>query len=363
MKYPSWVLPLTIGTSFLITLGAVCGGSTGADGGVFKSVDQGQTWEQKVYAGESGRRTLTIASLNTTLLMQDPSNPQNLFLGTEETGLWYSGNFGEQWGQIQALSTGKVRGVVFDPLTPTTIFVLRDNQIARSTDSGTSWEVVYTETSGRVVVNMGIHPNSPNILFAGIENGKVIRSTDGGVNWSVALSESRKPMTRVIINPSSPEIIYALELEENLWRSTDGGTTWIPLYTNDHILQVRGTGEMQRLAMASQSPSTIYLIAENVGLIRSDDNGENWQQVNTLVGRDVTQITSFQVDPNDSDILWMGVGHFIHVSYDRGSTWNVIETFPSSRQIVFFAFDSQDPKTMFAGTRAVPDEGGLLSPK
>lgn len=349
-------------TAAVIGLGQVCGGGI-SDGGVFKSSDRGQTWEQKVFVSQQGRNTVTISDLNTTLLSQDPSNPANIFLGTEADGMFFTGNAGDQWGQVTQISTGKVRGVIFDPITPTTIYVLKDNQILKSIDAGATWEVVYTETSGKVIVYMDLNHQSTNILFAGLENGKVIRSTDGGNNWSVVLSQPRQPILRVLVNPISPNIVYALELEEDLWRSMDSGVTWEQLYNQDHILQARGTGSLLRLIMDTKNPSTIYLLAENVGLIRSDDNGENWSQVNTLVGRDAETITAFLVDPYDSNTLWMGVGHFIHTSYDRGATWTVNEAFPSARDIVFFHVDQQEQTTLYAGTRAVAEEGGLFGPK
>ncbi len=350
-------------TAAVIGLGQICGGASVSDGGIFKSVDRGQTWEQKVFVSQQGRKTLTISDLNTTILSQDPSNPANIFIGTEADGMFFSGNGGDQWGQVTQINTGKVRGIVFDPLTPTTLYVLRDNQILKSIDAGTTWETIYTETSGKVMVFMDLNRQSPNILFAGLEHGKIIRSTDGGVNWSVILAEPRQPILRVLLNPTSPNIMYALEREKDLWRSSDNGVTWEKLYNHDHILQVAGAGRPLRLIMDTKNPSTIYLIAENIGLIRSDDNGDNWTLVNTLVGRDADTMTAFLVDPSDSNTLWLGVGHFIHVSYDRGATWTVNEAFPSTRDIVFFSVDQQDSTLLYAGTRAVEEEGGLFGPK
>lgn len=350
-------------TAAILGLGQACGGGGVSDGGVFKSSDRGQTWEQKVFVSQQGRKSVTISNLNTTLLSQDPTHSANIFLGTESDGLFFSANAGDQWGQVTQINSGKVRGVIFDPSTPSTIYVLRGNQILKTVDAGTIWDTVYTETSGKVIVHMGLNPQAPNTLFAGLENGKVIRSTDGGTNWSVILAQPRQPILRVLVNPTSPNIIYAMELEKDLWRSTDSGVTWEQLYTYDHILQVRGTGNVLRIVMDSKNPSTIYLIAENVGLIRSDDNGNNWTQVNTLIGKDAETISSFLVDPSDSNTLWMGVGHFIHVSYDRGATWTVNDAFPSARDIVFLSVDQQDPNILYAGTKAVEEEGGFFGPK
>lgn len=355
------VIILSLSSVVLLSLGAACS-NTQADGGVFKSSDRANTWEQKTFAGQTGRKQLSISGFNTTLVSQDPTNPATLFLGTEENGLWYSGNAGDQWGQVAQISSGKIRGVVFDTTTPTTIYVLQDNKILKTLDAGTTWETVYTETSGKVIINLALNPQSTSLMYAGLENGKVIRSTDGGLNWSVILSEAHQPITRVVVNPQQPSTIFALEFEKNLWRSQDSGVTWVKLYDYDHILQVRSTGALQRLVIDSAQPSTLYVIADNVGVIRTDDSGDHWTQVNTLVGRDASSITAFQVDPSDSQTLWMGVGHFIHVSYDHGVTWSVLESFPSARQIVFFTFDHQDPNTVYAGTRAEPKKGGLLGP-
>lgn len=362
MKH-SRILIFGIMVSAVVGLGQVCGGSGGGDGGIFKSSDNGQTWEQKIFVSQQGRKTITIGNLNTTVLTQDPSNPSNFFLGTESDGVFFTGNGGDQWGQVAQINTGRVRAILFDPVTPTTIYVLKDNQIYKSLDSGANWESVYTETSGKIIAHMDLNKQSPHILFAGLENGKVIRSTDGGNTWSVVLSEPRQPISRIFIHPTSPNIIFALEVQKNLWKSIDGGVTWTMLYDSDHILQVKGVGNLLRLVPDTKNPNTIYLIAENVGVIRSDDNGENWSLVNTLIGRSVESISAFAIDSYDSNTLWMAIGHFIHISYDRGATWTVNEAFPSAHNIVFFTNDQQNPDTLYVGTRAIEEKGGFFSPK
>lgn len=349
---------LTIPALVILSLGAACS-QTAADGGLFKSSDLGQTWEQKVYAGQQGRKTLNIGDFNTTNLTQDPSNPLNLFLGTEENGLWYSGDGGEQWGQVSQISSGNIRDVLFDPSTPTTIYVVQDNKILKTIDSGATWETAYTESSGKAVIDIDLNPQAPSLLYAGLESGRVIRSNDAGVNWSIILSESSKPIVRVVVLPNQPSTLFAVEYLRELWRSTDAGNTWERM-NETHIKKAEGAGAVLKMYVDQQNPGTLYSIAQNAGLIRSDDSGENWGVVKTLVGKSSDSITAFMIDPFNSQHLYLGLGTFIHESVDRGATWNVIETFPSSRNIVLIKMDTQNPQVVYAGTKAIPKKGGLF---
>jgi hypothetical protein len=60
----------------------------GGPGGVWKSIDSGQTF-QTVNSG--------LATLNVRTLTMSPHNPQELYSGTNGSGLYHSTNGGDTW--------------------------------------------------------------------------------------------------------------------------------------------------------------------------------------------------------------------------------------------------------------------------
>lgn len=64
-------------------------------------------------------------------------------------------------------------------------------------------------------------------------------------------------------------------------------------------------------------PSTLYVAAGN-GLIRVSDHGERWK---ILTGSDVTELLDVAVDRNAPGTVYFGFVAGIHVTHDRGVTW------------------------------------------
>jgi len=104
--------------------------------------------------------------------------------------------------------------------------------IARSIDQGDNWEISYPDLAGDNACNsIVIHPDNPDIVFAGME-GAVIKTTDGGKNWSyTGLRDTPAYMYGLALDAANPSHIFAGGLIANpnswaLWESLDGGETW-----------------------------------------------------------------------------------------------------------------------------------------
>jgi len=45
----------------------------------------------------------------------DPKDPESVYLGTDEQGLWVTHDAGKTWKQVEGLPFGNVHRVTFDP--------------------------------------------------------------------------------------------------------------------------------------------------------------------------------------------------------------------------------------------------------
>ena len=83
-------------------------------GGMYKSFDYGEHWEQKNYAGNNGKKDLSISGVETRYIIFDKNDHALIYLATQNAGLFISENAGEEWRQI--FKSGYVESVTPDPL-------------------------------------------------------------------------------------------------------------------------------------------------------------------------------------------------------------------------------------------------------
>lgn len=104
--------------------------------------------------------------------------------------------------------------------------------IARSTDRGDTWQVVYPDLGGDNACNaIAVHPDDPAVAYAGME-GPLIKTTDGGATWqATGLTGTPAYLYGVALDSGAPShLLVGGRVQPNhwaLWESFDGGDNWI----------------------------------------------------------------------------------------------------------------------------------------
>jgi photosystem II stability/assembly factor-like uncharacterized protein len=260
-----------------------------ADGGVFKTIDGGQTWR----ALNDNLPSLAIKSL-----ALDPGNPEVIYAGTGE------GSFN--------IDAAQGRGVM------------------KSTDGGATW--TFGPAFSSFVNRLAINPNDTGIIYAATRNG-VFRSTDGNISWKAVLSNHN--CTDLSLDPSSPDNILvsvwdrAADTKENgIWRSKDGGTSWSRLEAGLPAGNVIGR---VALARSRSSPQVVYAGVSRfvsnepvMGIFKSTDGGQTWAQIAgtpSYCGAQCWYDNELTVHPTNPDILYAG-GLFLWKSTNGGAAWS-----------------------------------------
>jgi len=193
--------------------------------GILKTTDGGSNW----FHADSG---LNVDGDHSVQVIEfDPEQPETLYAGTSGPfggGLYKSMNGGETWAQIHFYGT---TNIVINPKSTTTMYVGGTaGGVFRSTDGGENWEQTSLPTV-HPVTTLGIDPVNTDILYAGVGNpgSGFYRSTDGGANWSLATTgmPSNTSGSSIQINGVSREVFVVVFPDSvGLFKSTDLGITW-----------------------------------------------------------------------------------------------------------------------------------------
>ncbi len=148
-------------------------------GGVFASVDGGETWKQ--LPNQPGSRRMYNG------LAVDPSDSKRIFWGSCGTGggVWSSTDGGDTW---ENAFTGETW--IWN------VLVAKDGAIYagganlwKSADHGKTWTQLTTFTNGRAIVGMEADPRDPKtfwisaITWNSSSDGGIFKTTDAGATW------------------------------------------------------------------------------------------------------------------------------------------------------------------------------------
>lgn len=341
---------------FTMTLfGASCQ-STASDGGVFKSEDQGETWKQKVFVGQQKKKTISISGLNIEKLFFDPHDSSIIYLASKTDGLYKTETAGEQWKKLD-VGVGLIRDVSVDSQYTNNVYIAKGTNILKSTDSGESWESIYTDIQNANVTQVLVDWFNQQRIFATTSIGSVLFSEDEGVTWAV-IYQVDEPITDLLMDATDSRVVYALELDQSIHKTVDNGLSWNSLFDSEFKEEFKGYGRVKSMFMDPNNSQVLFITTPQ-GILKTYDGGVSWEYFETLIERGTqknAQINNVVVTPGDSNSVLFSVGKLIHKTTDSGATWKTIETFPSTRKIIDFLIDPTNPDIIYAGTVFVEEK-------
>lgn len=229
-----------------------------------------------------------------------------IFAGTTTKGLYISSNNGTSW--INSAFQGRpiyYITVLGSDIYLSTITNMSVNEFYKSTDNGTTWNLMNTVPNGKVLSLSKVN----NVLLLGMEYGGNYVSFDNGLNWihylppDVTINCLYKFNTRLFAGVTNNGIFY----------SEDGGSNWIQSKLNPRLTAHSMT------SIGTNLYAGIYdYITDTGGVYISTDNGTNWTK-SSLNRKTIYAINNF----NSS--LYAGAAYSgIFKSTDNGINWNKI---------------------------------------
>ena len=290
----------------------------GSPGGVFKSTDQGMSWQWKRSGFPEAQRYGWSAPIGA--LCFDPTRPNVLYagIGRPREGrdgkgqVYKSEDCGETWRLITQPGVLDAAAIASDLEVSSdgkVILYATNKGLYRSEDGGATWQLSIQGLPHGDVREVAFAPSNPQAVYCTVRttardgapfNGGVYRSDDGGRTWQprsnglamrVGRSDQPPQMTsnykEIVVDPRDPDTVYVGDcawVSAGVSKSTDGGRTW----TRTCNRQAAG-GNMEYgwitmwgpsvecLALCPARPQRL-VFGTSGHVFLSDDGAATWQQ-------------------------------------------------------------------------------------
>ena len=233
-------------------------------GGVFRSEDQGGTWQAAGLLGQSVRA-----------LARAPSQPNTLVAGTLD-GIYRSDDGAKTWKHISPAGDAEIRNldsVAIDPHDPQTIYVGTFHLPWKTTDGGRRWFPINTGMiDDSDVMSILIDRTKPDRIYASACSG-IYRSDNAGLEWKkiqgIPFSARRTPVLGQ--DSQRPRTVYA-GTTEGLWKTTDAGASWQRVTPRNWVINA--------LLVDRETSSRVMIGTEQLGFLVSENAGANFRAAN-----------------------------------------------------------------------------------
>ncbi len=385
----------------------------GASGGVWKTDNEGTTWEPIFeHAPSTSIGEVTLA----------PSNQDIIWVGTGEAnifrssmagaGVFKSVDAGKTWQNMGLTGTHTIPRIIIHPANPDIVYVAAaghewtDNPergLYKTTDGGKTWSKIFYVDEKTGANDLVMDPTNSNILYlstwqrirkkwndprteADHTGSGVYRTNDGGQTWEEINQGLPLPKHRgrigIDLCLSSPNVLYAFvdnyekieELEEaendaygrpssgrikgaTVYRSDDKGDSWrLVSEINDYTTRLSGTygWVFGQIRVDPNDMDKIYVMG--LALNVSEDGGKTFRPLRGMHG----DHHGLWIDPDNSDYLANVNDGGVAVSYDGGKNWR---TFYNNLPLVQFfniMYDMDEPFHVYGSIQDHGSRRGIV---
>jgi photosystem II stability/assembly factor-like uncharacterized protein len=342
----------------------------GTAGGVWKSVNAGQSWENisdKFF--ESGSiGAIAVAD----------SNPSIIYVGTGQStirgnvatgvGMYKSVDAGKTWKHIGLRKVGQIGRIRIHPTNPNLVYVAvignpwvpnEERGLYRSKDGGENWEKIFYISPKTGFADLAMDLNNPKVLYAsawtaqrkpwtiisGSEESGLYKTNDGGDKWEKlkgGLPQGVVGKIGVAVSPANSERIWALveAKDGGLFRSDNAGETWTLLKTNQKRRLYQRPWYYMHIFADPKDAQKVYIL--NVDEFRSRDGGNTFEVIDVPHGDG----HDLWINPSDTRMMVFGSDGGAAVTMDEGKNWSTLLNQPTA-EMYYVTVDNQFPYRVY----------------
>ncbi len=305
-----------------------------------------------------------------TTLAADPTNANVIYVGGADGGVWKTTNGGQSWAPLTDNQITLAMGAIAIAPSNTSIIYAGTGEaddleslygmgILKSTDGGTTWTLSQgnpgkAEFNLQHISQIVVNPTNPNLVYVAVEGPEntggpvgfagIWVSANGGLNWkntTTSISVNAE-YTDLVMDPVNPNILFAAvgtihgNAANGLYVTTNGGQTWAPAGNFPTGTQ---DGKI-KLAIAKTNDQIMYAaVAQPVSgmlyeFLKSSDGGQTWTQLTNIPNYFAHQgffDNTIAVSPTDPTTVFAGGSYnnnnpgIIEIT-GGGTSWTSINT-------------------------------------
>jgi photosystem II stability/assembly factor-like uncharacterized protein len=350
-----------------------------ASGGIFRSVNNGVTWDPVFDAAGTALSIgdIAIAPSDRNIIWAGTGEPNNRQTSTWGDGVYRSLDGGTTWQNMGLRETQSIGRVVIDPHDPNTVFVAAvghlwgpnsQRGLYRTRDAGKTWQKVLGVDDNTGVIDVAMANDGRTLIAATYERRRrawgfigsgpgsgLWRSLDGGDTWerlTRGLPTGDMGRIGLDISKSNDNIVYAIIESRNggVYRSTDRGATW----TKQNPLNERAV-YFSQIRVDPKNPDLVWVLATD--MYKSIDGGKTFTSDSVALKVHADR-HALWIDPNHTNHMLLGTDGGVFVTYDGSHRWDYVDNLPIG-QIYDVSVDDRDPYWISAG---VQDNGTFAFP-
>ncbi|MCI0496368.1 hypothetical protein L0Z72_15280 [candidate division KSB1 bacterium] len=329
--------------------------------GIYRSHDTGETWEKRNHGVEASDRisvrgfavhpqdsntVIAAAQIQSYIPGRQFELSYGVFYKTTDGGL--------NWRRIEGDSSLN-RVVIYHPTRPDILYcstgifdaeALNSNKSKVPPDPGGAgvlknfrggegrWVRKNYKLTNLHIGFLEMNPKNPDILYAAgysdiwkdILPGHIFRTNDGGETWQQLSAGGREgdSFTVITVAPSDTNCVYAAS-HSAFYSSLNGGKNWHKLWrAQEETWGPEGLliGFPISIAVHPTDKLKVYINNYGGGAFISEDGGETWK--NSSAGYSGADIRALNVDPLDSDRIFVAGRSGPFHSEDKGANWTGI---------------------------------------
>lgn len=322
----------------------IISGGTPQEGGVYKSIDGGKSWEK----ASSGLPTSLIGKIDLALT---PADSRIVYALVEapgkEGGLFKSVDQGSSYKLVSNDKIIRVRpfyysNIKVDPKNADIIYSMA-TRYTKSIDGGKTWNSIRPPHGDNH--DMWINPNNPDLFIQANDGGANV-THNGGKTWSTQYNQPTAEIYQVEVDDRYPYWVYGGQ--------QDNSTVSVPSQA-PHGLITPGVGYMMNAGGCETGPAVpkpgnsniVYSNCKGRFGVFNRETGMEMQfyvGASNIYGHDpkdlkyrFQRVSPIHVSPHNPDVVYH-CSQFVHKTTDDGRTWEIISpdltAFEADKQVV-----------------------------
>jgi photosystem II stability/assembly factor-like uncharacterized protein len=308
----------------------IISGGEQAEGGLYKSVDAGLTWEKVtdgLPTGLIGKIDLAISNSHSNIVYALVEAPD------DEGGLFKSVDQGKTFEQVSSDSTIRTRpfyyaNIEVDPKNPDVVYSMATIN-KKSIDGGKTWERLRVPHEDNH--DIWINPDNPDLFIQGNDGGANV-THNGGKTWSSQFNQPTAELYTVEVDDQYPYWLYSGQQDNGTtiatpsmppfrtqnpaaWLVDSGGCETgpaVPKPGNHNIVYAECKGRFVVFDKRIGTEKEYAIGATNIYGHNPRDLKYRFQRVAPL-----------HVSPHDPNKVYMG-SQYVHVTTNGGESWETI---------------------------------------